>query len=97
MTPIVRAILHDESRYRDPETFDPSRFLTPAGDLDLDVPDPIEVFGNSRRICPGRYFATDILWLSVASILATFSIEKPLDEAGNIKEPSLTYTSGIFR
>ena len=92
-----RAILHDESRYKNPDTFNPSRFLTPAGKLDPGVPDPTEVFGNSRRICPGRYFAADILWLTVANILATFTIEKPIDEGGRDKEPSLAYTSGIFR
>ena len=94
---IFRAILHDESRYQDPDTFDPSRFLTSAGALDPNVPDPAEVFGNSRRVCPGRYFAMDILWLSVANILSAFTIEKSIDENGHVKEPSLIYSSGMFR
>ena len=81
-----RAILHDDNRYSDPETFNPDRFLTATGQLDMKVPDPIEVFGNSRRICPGRYFAIDILWLATASILATFDINKAVDENGQVKE-----------
>lgn len=97
LTRTHRTILHDEKRYRDPDRFDPGRFLTSEGSLDKSVPDPTEVFGYGRRICPGRYFAQDALWCISANILAVFSVEKPLDEHGNVMEPSAKYTSGLVR
>lgn len=92
-----RAILHDENRYADADTFNPSRFLTGKGELDYHVSDPIEAFGYARRVCPGRHFAADSLWLTFASILTAFVIEKPVDELGNTIEPSAEYTPGVFR
>lgn len=92
-----RAILHDGDRYPNPEAFDPTRFLTSDGELNGDVPFPTETFGFSRRICPGRHFAMDVLWLAIANILATFEIEVFADEKGNVEEPSGRYTSGMFR
>ena len=46
------------------------------GQLRDDVPFPAETFGYGRRVCPGRYFAEDILFLAIASILAVFTIER---------------------
>ena len=34
------------------------------------------------RICPGRYFAQDTLFITVASLLHVFDIGPPLDEHG---------------
>lgn len=49
----ARAILHDPVTYPDPETFNPSRFLTPDGTrINPDVQDPEVAFGYGRRICP---------------------------------------------
>ncbi|KIP08000.1 hypothetical protein PHLGIDRAFT_105055 [Phlebiopsis gigantea 11061_1 CR5-6] len=90
------AILHDERRYHNPFVFDPARYLTTSGNLNPDVPDPIEIFGFGRRICPGRYFALDTIWLAIANVLAAFTIEKPLDEAGNVIEPSGEFVSSLF-
>ena len=92
-----RAIFHDEERYPEPDTFNPNRFLTADGKLDPNVPDPIEAFGYSRRICPGRYFAIDVVFLTIASILATFNIEKATDDQGNVHEPKAEYSPGLFR
>jgi cytochrome P450 len=94
---VTRAILRDETKYPDPDTFNPARFLTPDGKLNRDVPDPVQVFGYGRRICPGRYFAEDILFLGMSSILAVFSIEKPVDELGNAITPQAEFSSGLFR
>lgn len=92
-----RAILHDESRYPNPDNFDPSRFLTNDGQLDRSVPDPIEAFGFGRRICPGRHFVTDAAWIAIAYLLSAYSIEKLVDDAGNVVEPSGEYLPGTFR
>lgn len=92
-----RAILHDEKQYLEPETFNPARFLDSKGQLLEDTPDVLEVFGFGRRKCPGRYFAADVIWLAIVDILAAFSIEKPIDELGDVLEPTGEYTSGLTR
>ena len=92
-----RAILRDPNRYPDPDVFKPERFLTPEGKLNKSVPEPVETFGYSRRICPGRHFAADILFFAVANILAVFSVEKAHDDAGNVLEPSGEFSPGLFR
>ena len=71
--------------------------LTSNGELDPTVPDPMEAFGYGRRICPGRHFAMDILWLTVANVLSTFVIEKSIDEQENVVEPKDEFTTGLFR
>ncbi|KIJ60841.1 hypothetical protein HYDPIDRAFT_97981 [Hydnomerulius pinastri MD-312] len=75
------AIAHDESKYPDPHTFNPSRFLTPEGKLNDD--DMYIIFGFGRRICPGRHLAVASLWAAIVSILAAFDIRKAKDEKGN--------------
>lgn len=78
------AMLHDEDVYPDPHSFKPDRFLTTDGRLRDDIPFPIEAFGFGRRICPGRYFAMDALFLFVSHVLAVFRIEHSVDAHGNV-------------
>jgi hypothetical protein len=40
--------------------------------------------------------AFSAVWMAVASLLATFDIEKALDKDGNVIEPSPEYLSGIL-
>ncbi|KAL7278727.1 hypothetical protein ACG7TL_007730 [Trametes sanguinea] len=78
----VWAILHDAEVYPEPEIFRPERFLH-DGQLRSDVPDPAKVaFGFGRRICPGRHFADDLLFINIASVLHTFDILPALDSSG---------------
>ncbi|CCM07045.1 uncharacterized protein FIBRA_09365 [Fibroporia radiculosa] len=88
------AILRSEQHYSDPVTFTPERFLPrPDGTRALD---PREAsFGFGRRICPGRYFADDLLWMLMVNILAAFDICKFTDVDGNTIEPSGTYINGL--
>ena len=88
---------HDEQRYPNPDSFDPNRFLTTEGNLDPNVPDPEQAFGFGRRICAGRHFADDLLFLAIANILATFTIEPPVDENGKKVEPSGEFQPGLLR
>lgn len=81
-------VLHfDPSKWDDPETFDPSRYLAyphkagyyAAGDArQRDHFD----FGGGRRICPGLHLAENSLYITLAKILWAFKIEPPLDENG---------------
>ncbi|KAI9058748.1 cytochrome P450 [Trametes sanguinea] len=78
----VWAILHDPEVYPEPDIFRPERFLR-DGQLRSDVLDPARVaFGFGRRICPGRHFAEDLLFINVASVLHTFDILPALDNTG---------------
>lgn len=89
------AIFHNESVYPNPDTFNPYRFLK-DGQIDPDVKDPERlIFGFGRRICPGRHFALQVLFLTIARTLATFDISMCLDEAGNPIVPDGKFTHGI--
>lgn len=88
---------YDERVYERPHEFNPYRFLTADGQLDPDVPKPDALFGFGRRVCPGQAFAIHTITIAMAHILATFNITKPLDEDGNVVEPSCEYTSGNIR
>ncbi|EKM48686.1 uncharacterized protein PHACADRAFT_154991 [Phanerochaete carnosa HHB-10118-sp] len=93
----ARAILHDEEQFPNPDVFNPNRFLDSDGHLLKHLVNTVSnAFGFGRRICPGRYFALDVVWLTVANVLATFKIEKPFDEMGNVVEPSGEFISGFI-
>ncbi|KAL4261036.1 cytochrome P450 family protein [Pleurotus pulmonarius] len=92
----IWALLRDEEIYPDPDTFDPERFLK-NGEINPDTLDPIPNFGFGRRICPGRFFAMDSLFISIASILSCFDITKVKDKEGRDIEPDIQWTSGFSR
>ncbi|KAJ4466342.1 cytochrome P450 [Lentinula lateritia] len=85
--PNTWAILHDPKSYHDPFTFNPERFLKNEK-LNPNVLDPFAVFGYGRRICPGRHMVIDILWITMASILAVFCIQKTHESTEEDANPS---------
>ncbi|KAJ2971857.1 hypothetical protein NQ176_g7488 [Zarea fungicola] len=88
--PAVWSVLHDPETYSNPHEFDPSRYLEPRAE-----PDPrIFSFGAGRRICPGRFFADNTIFLTVAGILAVCTIRKAVDSQGNEVEVALQPTPG---
>ncbi|GJE88567.1 cytochrome P450 [Phanerochaete sordida] len=91
----IWAIMHDPERFPNPEAFDPTRWLTPDGQLS-ETADAMAAFGFGRRICPGRYFAMESMWMTIAHILSVYSIEKPVDDFGNTVEPSGKYVPGFL-
>ncbi|KAG9090777.1 hypothetical protein FS749_000303 [Ceratobasidium sp. UAMH 11750] len=66
----------DERVYRNPEDFDPDRYLDP------DVP-VAPGFGWGRRLCAGIHYANASLFITVVSILAGFNITIRKDDDGN--------------
>ena len=48
-------------------------------------------------ICPGRYFADNMVWLAIARTLAVFNIAKTKDADGNFIEHEVKFVTGITR
>lgn len=65
-----RWFTHDPKVYHNPDTFKPERFLGPNPE-----PDPTQfVYGFGRRICPGRLFASNLVFLTIAQTCAVFKV-----------------------
>ncbi|CAE6414823.1 unnamed protein product [Rhizoctonia solani] len=86
----VWAMNYDETVYKDPQTFEPDRFLDPS------VPPPPS-FGWGRRRCPGAFFAEASLFIAISSILMTFDIGVAQDENGKDVLPSSKTTNTLVR
>ncbi|CAE6486166.1 unnamed protein product [Rhizoctonia solani] len=65
----IWAISRDEVAYHNPDVFNPDRFEDP------NVPQA-PVFGWGRRKCPGIHYADYSLFITIASLLATFTFSK---------------------
>ncbi|KAJ8088568.1 hypothetical protein PM082_022641 [Marasmius tenuissimus] len=87
------AVLHDEKLYgRNPLDFDPYRFMNNDGKA---PPSPeLFAFGFGRRICPGRYFAINTIYLAISRLLASFTIARAIDDEGNEIIPDPGFTDG---
>ncbi|KAM0260067.1 hypothetical protein ACHAQJ_002991 [Trichoderma viride] len=88
--PMIWWFLHDPKVYQDPLAFDPERFLKPRNE-----PDPLDAWGYGRRICPGRYLAIESLYLTVARLLAAFTIENAVDDNGKAIDVEFKHTPGL--
>ncbi|KAJ2917559.1 hypothetical protein MD484_g2877, partial [Candolleomyces efflorescens] len=94
----VWALMHNEEEFPEPMSFKPERFLNPDGSLNESVRDPATaVFGFGRRLCPGRYIALSSLWITIASVLAAFRIERDLDDNGKPIDIQPNYLPGVSR
>ncbi|KZT03201.1 cytochrome P450 monooxygenase [Laetiporus sulphureus 93-53] len=92
----IWAMTRDPNMYFEPDAFRPERFLemSPA---DAATRDPYNiVFGFGRRLCAGRQFGDESIWLAVANILAIFSIHKARDVSGKEIEPVISFASGTI-
>jgi len=88
----VWAITQDPERYPSPKEFIPERYIEQPRALD---PTPL-AFGFGRRVCPGQHIADAMLWITMATVLATSTISKARDENGAEITPVLEYTGGTL-
>jgi hypothetical protein len=92
----------DEKRWKDPERFDPTRYLDDPlseaesmAQADSDLRDHF-TFGAGRRNCPGLHIAHNSLFINVARIMWAFDISKSMDENGRAIEPSTDALPGFL-
>lgn len=70
--------------YPDPLRYNPDRFIIgmKGADLSASVAQLEAVFSPGRRICPGKYFAIQQIFITIVTILSVMEIRPPLDEKG---------------
>ncbi|KAF4600000.1 hypothetical protein EYR40_007106 [Pleurotus pulmonarius] len=90
----LRGISLDETVYRNPTEFNPSRFL-PKSAGGNGEPVFSAAFGFGRRICPGKHLASGSVWIAVATMLSTLYIMKAKDEQGNEITPLMEFDHGL--
>nr|AYM55623.1 cytochrome p450 [Croton stellatopilosus] len=75
----ISKIQRDPRVWENPLEFQPERFLNTHKDIDVKGQNyELIPFSTGRRICPGAYFALQVLSLSLATLLQAFEIETPL-------------------
>ncbi|KAI0662031.1 CyP450 monooxygenase [Cubamyces menziesii] len=90
-------ILHDPREYEDPDEFRPERFLEADGSPKTGIRDPTDLaFGFGRRVCPGRHFAEDILFLNITSVLHLLEIGPPVDQGGEPVQITYQQSHGLL-
>ncbi|KAF9257588.1 cytochrome P450 [Marasmius fiardii PR-910] len=82
-------MLRDSDVYRDPETFNPDRFL--GDDPEQNPRDAL--FGFGRRLCPGRHLADASVFITLATCLAALDIS-PVIEDGKPVLPEIKGEGG---
>jgi cytochrome P450 len=74
--------MRDPDIYPEPDEFKPERFLNEDGSV-RDDPTISLVFGNGKRICPGRHLVDATVFILASSVLSVFNITKAKDENGH--------------
>ncbi|GLD50505.1 cytochrome P450 2J6-like protein [Lates japonicus] len=88
--PILHSVLHDESMWETPHSFNPQHFLDEDGKFrkrEAFLP-----FSAGKRVCLGEQLARMELFLFFTSLLQRFSFSAPAGE-----QPSLEFKLGVTR
>ncbi|KAI7746938.1 hypothetical protein M8C21_020667 [Ambrosia artemisiifolia] len=82
-------IHRDPNIWLDPYEFKPERFLTSQKDIDPKG-NHFELlpFSSGRRMCPGVFFALQVLPLTLATVIQQFVVSKPSNEPIDMSESS---------
>ncbi|KAF9526837.1 cytochrome P450 [Crepidotus variabilis] len=90
------ALLQDEEFYPDPFKFKPERFIK-GDEYNYETKDPeYACWGFGRQICPGQFMAFSAIWITIASLIYVFDIEKEVAQDGSEIEPDPEYTSALM-
>jgi cytochrome P450 len=84
----AKAMASDPATYRDPDVFDPDRYL--RGE-----PFPPGNFGFGRRKCPGNLLALASVYIFLATVMAIFEIKKAVGPEGEVLEPDVGLSIGL--
>lgn len=92
-------IHHDPSVFKDPERFNPERYLNhPHGSGHYAAGSAASrdhwSFGAGRRICSGVHLAENSMFIVLAKLLWAFDVLPPLDDAG--REVEVDTSDGAF-
>nr|XP_037278133.1 cytochrome P450 2J1-like [Rhipicephalus microplus] len=68
------ALHHDPAIWKDPNKFDPTRFLKSDGSLSQEELQRVIPFSVGRRMCPGEIFASAEIYIYLTSILQNYRI-----------------------
>lgn len=71
------ALHHDPKYWKDPDTFDPYRYLDEDGKMKPTRPDSWLPFSAGRRVCLGETVAKPEMLLMCANLLQRFAIRLP--------------------
>jgi cytochrome P450 len=99
---VFRAIHRDPKLWKDPDAFDPSRYLDhslSAADY-INASNPFErdhfTYGAGRRVCPGVHVAERSLYINISRVLWGFNIRKKIGPNGKLIEPTQTMVRGFM-
>ncbi|XP_077535567.1 vitamin D 25-hydroxylase-like [Haemaphysalis longicornis] len=65
---------NDPARWKDPQKYNPQRFLNEDGDIVSQKPEQLIPFSLGRRSCPGEMFASMEVFLMVAFLLQKYNV-----------------------
>ncbi|KAG8245286.1 hypothetical protein J6590_005600 [Homalodisca vitripennis] len=85
----LHSIGYDPKYWKDPETFNPERFLDSQGQYTR--PSNMPTFGLDQRVCVGEMIARNIIFLFTTTFFEKFSISLPPGEP----KPSTMALPGI--
>ena len=96
IVPNVWTITREEAVFGpDTDTFLPERWLEADGKTIKSL--PLAGFGYGRRVCPGRHFARNVIWVIIAQLLWSFDIKAgDADDTGKpVSIDPLACTDGL--